>query len=129
MSGANPRSRREVAPTGPCVAPTNPAPSAPSRASPARGEPPCWRRVPRHSERGQFVGAHQHSEPEQPELRDRGGARTQPPEGRGHRLSRAGTQVLPAKMTSLAVPEASELWKKIEAVFMVVVNLSVLGNC
>lgn len=77
---------------------------------------------------GQLVGVHQHSQPEQPELRDRGGAHTPPSEGRGHRLSRAGTQVLPAKKTSLAVPEKSQLWKKIESDLMVIVNLNVLGN-
>lgn len=106
-----------------------PRPGTPGRASPARGEPPCWWRVPRHEERGQIFGDHKHFEPEKQQPRDRGGARTPPPEGRGRRLSRAGTQVLPAKMTALAAPEAPKPQeKKIEAVPTVVI-LSVLGKC
>lgn len=66
---------------------------------------------------------------EQRELRGRGGARTPPPEGRGRRLSRADSQVLPAKMTALSASvEPKSQGENTEAVPTVVI-WNVLGNC
>lgn len=41
-------------PCPPASSTHQPRTSAPGLASPARGEPPCWLRVPKHSERGQL---------------------------------------------------------------------------